>query len=196
MKKHGKLSINMNALLKLEFFKSLGFPTKESGVEFIKQNPKLKAKIEEKAEELEEVKYQIIENIKENVFSKFEIQKEVFMVGVKAEKAKKLAHKKELQKMSLKQELRSELLNEIQNEEKEERMNKMKKKYPNAYPNINTDFDIQELEHLFSSIIKKIDSDDLDEDNLVIIEKQKAQVEKAFEMLQKVKVIMKKLNKE
>lgn len=186
----------MNSLLKLEFFKSLGFISKESGVEFIKQNPKLKAKIEEKAEELDEVKYQIIECIKEKVFPKFEIQKEVFMVSVKAEKAKKLAHKKELQKMSLKQELRDELLNEIKNEEKEEKMNKMKKKYPKAYPTIDIDFDMPELEQLFSVVIKKIDSEDLDDDNLIIIEKQKAQVEKAFEMLQKVKVIMEKLNKE
>ena len=51
----------MNALLKLEFFKSLGFPSKESGVEFINQNKNLRKEIEEKVEELEEARYEIIE---------------------------------------------------------------------------------------------------------------------------------------
>lgn len=191
-------SIKMNNLLKLEFFKSLGFPTKESGVEFIKQNPKLKKAIEEKVDEIEETKYQVIETIKEKVFPKFESQKEVFMIQVKGKRAEKLAHKKELQKQALKEELRAELLNEIKQEEFIEKANKMKKKYPGSYPEIDNELLVKlpDLESLFNILIKKIDSEDIDEDNIVLLEKMKIQTEKAFQMLQKVQSTLEKLNEE
>jgi hypothetical protein len=185
----------MNSLLKLEFFKSLGFPTKESGVEFIKQNPKLKKAIEEKVDEIEETKYQVIETIKEKVFPKFDSQKEVFMIQVKGKRAEKLAHKKDLQKQALKEELRAELLNELQ-EENQEKANKMKKNYPKAYPEIDDELlsKLPDLESLFNTVIKKIDNETIDDDNIVIVEKQKANVEKALEMLKKAILVMEKLN--
>jgi len=188
----------MNALLKLEFFKSLGFISKETGMEFIKQNPKLKAKIEEKAEELEEVKYQIIENIKEKVFSKYESQKDLFLVQVKSKRNEKLIEKKELQKKALKEELRAELLQEIKQEEKQEKSDKMKKKYPKAYPEIDNELlsKLPDLESLFNTVIKKIDNEDIDSDNIVLLEKQKLNVEKALEMLKKAMLIMEKLDQE
>lgn len=188
----------MNSLLKLEFFKSLGFPTKESGVEFIKQNPKLKKQIEAKVDEIDEVKYQMIEEIKDKIFSKFESQKEVFMIQVKGKRAEKLAHKKDLQKRMLKEELRAELLQEIKQEDKQEKANKMKKKYPRAYPEIDNELlaKLPDLESLFNIVIKKIDSEDIDEDNIVIIEKQKANVDRALELLKKAMSVLEKLNNE
>ena len=53
----------MNSLLKLEFFKSLGFPTKEAGMSFIKDNPKLKKQIDEKVDEIDDLKYNVIEDL-------------------------------------------------------------------------------------------------------------------------------------
>lgn len=188
----------MNNLLKLEFFKSLGFISKESGVEFIKQNPKLKKAIEEKVNEIEETKYQVIELIKEKIFPKFESQKEVFMVSVKNKRAEKLIHKKDIQKKALKEELRAELLQEIKEEEFSEKKNKMKKNYPKAYPEIDSDFisQLPQLDQLFNTVIKKIDNETIDEDNILIVEKQKANVEKAFEMLKKAMLVMGKLDQE
>lgn len=188
----------MNSLLKLEFFKSLGFPTKESGISFIKENPKLRKAIDDKVDEIEEAKYQIIETIKEKVFPKFDSQKELFLVQVKGKRAEKLAHKKEVQKRMLKEELRAELLQEIKQEEYVEKANKMKKKYPGSYPEIDNELlaKLPDLESLFNTVIKKIDNETIDEDNIVIVEKQKANVEKALEILKKVMLVMDKLNDE
>ncbi|HBS53634.1 MAG TPA: hypothetical protein DD806_06515 [Flavobacterium sp.] len=188
----------MNSVLKLDFFKSLGFPSKEAGIEFIKQQPKLKRAIDEKIDELEETKYQVIETIKEKVFQKFESQKELFLLQVKGKRAEKLAHKKEVQKRMLKEELRAELLQEIKQEEKQEKANKMKKNYPKAYPEIDNELLVKlpDLESLFNAVIKKIDNETLDSDNIVIIEKQKANVERAFELLKKAMLVMEKLDNE
>lgn len=196
--KTNKFVSSMNSLLKLEFFKSLGFISKETGMEFIKQNPKLKKAIDEKIDELEETKYQVIETIKEKVFPKFESQKEVFMIQVKGKRAEKLAHKKDLQKKMLKEELRAELLQEIKQEEKQEKANKMKKLYPKAYPEIDNELlaKLPDLESLFNIVIKKIDSEDIDEDNIVIVEKMKIQTERAFELLKKAMSVLEKLNDE
>ena len=187
----------MNTLLRLEFFKSLSFPTKESGMEFIKQNPKLKTQIEEKVDEIEEAKYRIIESIKEDIFPKYDSKKEVFIFQVKQNMSDKIAHKKDLQKRALKEELRAELLNEIKTEEQSEKNNKLRINYPKAYPSIEIELiqQLPDIEHLFSSVIKKIDIQDIDKDNIIIVEKQKVQVEKAFEMLKKAMLIMEKLNK-
>lgn len=73
-----KLTVKMNSLLKLEFFKSLGFPSKEAGMSFIKENPKLKKQIDEKVEEMDEIKYQVIEDIKDTIFPKYEDKRKYF----------------------------------------------------------------------------------------------------------------------
>ena len=186
----------MNTLLKLEFYKSLGFSTKESGVEFVKQNPKLKKQIEEKVDEIEEVKYQLIDSIKEEIFPKYDSQKQFFLIQVKGKRAEKIADKKDLQKQVLKEELRAELIEEIKMEEQSEKKNKLKKNYPKAYVEIEPYIikELPNLEQLFTQVIKKIDIEDIDEDNIVIVEKQKIQVEKAFEMLKKAIIVMEKLN--
>ena len=183
----------MNTLLKLDFYKSLGFPTKESGVEFIKQNQKLKKKIEEKVDEMEEVKYQIIEDIRDNVFNKYEDKKDVFLIQVKGNRNEKIAHKKQLQKIALKEEMRAELLKEIKDEESNEQLEKFQKKYSKAVPVIES-LDLKNIEHLFINVLKKIDNDSLDEDDLKIVEKMKIQTEKAIEMLLKVTYTLNKLN--
>ena len=184
----------MNALLKLEFFKSLGFPTKESGMAFIKQNPKLKKQIDEKVDEIDEMKYQVIEEIKENVFTKYEDKKEIFLFKVKNERSDKLAHKKELQKKALKEEMRAEILKELMDEDKDEKKNKLKKKYPKAIPSIDEEsFDkLQALEEMFVKVISSIESGDIDKEELKVIEKMKEQVEKAVAVIIKVHNTMEK----
>lgn len=184
----------MNSLLKLDFFKSLGFPSKESGMAFIKENPKLKKQIEDKVDEIDEVRYQIIEDIKENVFSKYEEKKEVFLIKVKNERSEKLAYKKELQKKALKEEMREEILKELRSEEMDEKKNKLKKKYPKTIPSIDEDASekLKNIEDLFVSVMKKIDCGDIDEDEIKAIEKMKDQVEKAVAVIMKVSTSLEK----
>jgi hypothetical protein len=184
----------MNSLLKLEFFKALGFPTKESGVAFIKENPKLKKQIDEKVDAIDEMKYQVIEEIKETVFPKYDDKKEIFLIKVKNERSEKIAHKKDLQKKALKEEMREEILRELKNEEMDERKNKLKKKYPKAIPSIDEDASehLKSIEDLFVKVMKKMESGDIDEDELKVIEKMKDQIEKAVAVIIKVHNTMEK----
>jgi hypothetical protein len=178
----------MNSLLKLEFFKSLGFPSKEAGMSFIKENPKLKKQIDEKVEEMDEIKYQVIEDIKDTIFPKYEDKKEIFLIKVKNERSEKLAYKKDLQKKALKEEMREEILKELREEEMDEKKMKLKKKYPKTIPMIDEDVyeKLKNLENLFCSVVKKVDSGDVDEDEIKAIEKMKDQVEKAVATILKV----------
>jgi hypothetical protein len=178
----------MNSLLKLEFFKSLSFPSKEAGMSFIKDNPKLKKQIEDKVDEMEEMKYQMIEEIKETIFPKYEDKKEVFLIRVKNERSDKLAHKKDLQKKALKEEMRDEIMKELREEEMDEKKNKLKKKYPKAVPSVDEDASekIKSMEELFVNVIKKIECGEIDEDELKVIEKMKDQIEKAVLVIMKV----------
>ena len=182
----------MNSLLKLEFFKSLGFISKEVGMSFIKQHPKLKRAIDEKIDELEETKYNVIEDLKENVFPKYESQRELFMIKVKGERNEKLAHKKEIQKKILKEEMRDEILKELRAEEFGEKKNKMKKKYPKGIPEINLEAidKIQNMETMFINVVKCIESGDIDEDEIKVIEKMKDQVEKSIATILKVSKLL------
>lgn len=178
----------MNSLLKLEFFKSLGFPSKEAGMSFIKENPKLKKQIDEKVDEIDEMKYQVIEDIKEKVFSKYEDKKEIFLIKVKNERSEKLAYKKDLQKKVLKEEMREEILKELREEEMDEKKNKLKKKYPKTIPVIDEDAadKLKSLENLFVSVVKKVECGGIDEDEIKVIEKMKDQIEKAVATIIKV----------
>lgn len=177
----------MNTLLNLSLFKSLGFYSKESGMEFVKQNPKLQKEIQVKVDELEEAKYLIVESIKDEIFSKYDDKKEVFLIKSKNERNEKLMYKKELQKKALKEEMKAELLKEIKEEEMDEKKKKMMKNYPRAIPMIDKSSisKIGELQDLFFKIISKVDSGDIDEDELIVIEKAKDQVEKALAVLLK-----------
>ncbi len=184
----------MNSLLKLEFFKSIGFPSKEAGVAFIKENPKLKKQIDEKVDEIDEIKYQVIEDIKERIFPKYEDKKEIYLIKVKNERSDKLAHKKELQKKVLKEEMREEILKELRDEEMESKKSKLKKKYPKALPTIEEDVSdkIKGMEDLFVKVLKGIESGEIDEDELKVVEKMKDQVEKAIAIITKVHDTMQK----
>lgn len=184
----------MNALLKLEFFKSLGFPSKEAGMAFIKENPKLKKQIDDKVDEIDEMKYQVIEDLKDKVFPKYDDKKEVFLIKVKSERSEKLAYKKELQKKALKEEMRAEIMKELREEEMDEKKNKMKKKYPKAIPSIDEDVfeKLKSLEDMFVTVTKKIDIGDIDEDEVKVIEKMKDQIEKAVATIMKVSSTLEK----
>lgn len=170
----------MEKLLNLAFFLSVGFKTKTDGMIFVKQNPKLKKCIEEKVNEIEDVKEQIIDDIKEKLFPKYDLQKAMFLMEVKCNRIEKNNHKKELEKQALKDELRSELREEIKNEEMDKKKIKLKNNYSNAYPIINNDLleQLPNLEQLFSNVLKQIDNENIDADQLSIVEKQKFKLKK------------------
>lgn len=176
--------MSINSLLKLEFFKSLGFASKENGMEFIKVNTKLQKTIQTKVDENNEQTYLLLEDIKNNVFSKFDDKKDLFIIKSKNEKGDKLAHKKELQKMSLKEEMRDEILMEIKNEQNQINQLKLQNKFPRCIPEYKTvDFNI--LNTLFITALSQIDNGQIDKDEIKSIEKAKDQVEKAMAMLLK-----------
>jgi hypothetical protein len=157
-------------------------------MEFIKQHPKLKKQIDEKVDEMDEMKYQTIEGIKETIFPKYDSQKEVFLIRFKNERSDKLAHKKDLQKKALNEEMRDEILKELREEQMDEKKNKLKKKYPKAVPSVDEDASekLKSIEDLFVNVIKRIDSGDIDEDEIKAIEKMKDQIEKAVLVIMKV----------
>lgn len=188
----------MNSLLRLDFFKSLGFPSKESGMLFIKENNKIKKEIDEKVSELEDAKDSIIEYIKECIFSKYEDKKDVFLIRIKSERNEKLAEKKELKKRVLKEEMREEILMELREEEKNKKIEKLRKKYVKGMPSINNDIKdrMEGLEELFISVLSKVDSGDIDKDEMKVIEKLKDQVEKAVGVIIKVSDTLEKYKNE
>ena len=182
-----RYSGSMNTLLKLEFFKSLGFPSKESGVEFINQNKNLRKEIEEKVEELEEARYEIIESIKEEIFSKYSDKKSIFLIKIKNERKEKLATKKELEREEEKRALKDELRAELKREELDESNMKIMKKYAKAILAIDKSSieKINILEELFLNVIRRVDSGEIERCELVMIEKTRQEVEKAIGILLK-----------
>jgi hypothetical protein len=185
----------MDALLKLSFFKTLGFNSKENGLQFIDQNIKLKEQIEEKVCELDKQKYQLIEEIKNTIFPKYNANKRVFIANMKKNRAEKVSMRKQAVKEDLKAELREELRNELRNELQNEKEENLKSKYYKAYPK-NIEFNSENINKLFISVINKIDNKEIDKDNIIVVEKQKLQVDKALEMLKKAIVILEKLDQE
>ena len=182
----------MNSLLRLEFFKSLGFPSKEVGMLFIKENKKLSKEIESKVNELEDEKYNIIEYIKENIFSKYEEKKEVYLMRVKSERYERILEKKELKKRELKSEMREEILREIRDEERSKKREILMKKYGRCVPVIKTEISSEDLEELFISVINKVECGEIDKDEMKVLEKLKEQVEKSINVIIKAREILKK----
>ena len=167
----------ISSLLKLDFFKGQGFPTKESGMKFIMSESILKKKIRVKANELEECKYNIIEEIK-NLFEKFEGPKDFFMKTIKADSVAKA-------KEQLKSELKDEIMKEIKDEEYNRRIMKLKIKYPDHIPEISLDavHNLDILEQLFMKAVEN-------GDELKTIAKMKTDTEKALATLSKVRKVM------
>lgn len=176
--------MSINSLLKLEFFKSLGFASKENGMEFIKINPKLQKTIQSKVDENNEQTYLLLQELKDNVFCKFDDKKDLFIIKSKNEKGDKLAYKKELQKMSLKEEMRDEILLEIKNEQNQLNQSRLQNKFPKCIPEYQT-VDLNILNTLFITAVSQIDNGQIDKDEIKSIEKAKEQVEKAMAMLLK-----------
>lgn len=164
-------------LLKLEFFKGQGFPTKESGMKFIMNQEKLNKKIVKRVNDMEEYKYNVIEKIKE-ICGKYGEEKEKYMKSVRSDRLLKLENKKEKTKSIFKEEIREEL----RNEEKIKRINELKKKYPDMIPDISneTQHILETLEQLFINAIEN-------GGDLKKIALMKTETDKALEILAKVK---------
>lgn len=185
----------MNSILNLAFFKSVGFPTKESGMAFVKENSKLHKEVEVKISEIEEFKSQILDDLKENVFPKYSSKLDVYLVKVKCDKKEKATKNKELQKVALKEEMRAELLAELKAEEYEKKRTKLMKVYADAIPKINMTVceRIPELEEQFIKVLQKLDKGEIAAAELQNIEKMKDQVEKAITTILKIAKSLDKL---
>ena len=76
----------------------------------------------------------------------------------------------------------------------DEKKNKMKKKYPKSIPSVDEDAieKLKSLEDLFVNVLKKVESGEIDKDEIKVIEKMKDQVEKAVATIMKVSNILEK----
>lgn len=177
----------MNLLLKLDVFKSLGFATKSSGIDFVNENIKLKKFINEKIKKLDIIRSDIIDEIKDEINIKYKDNKSIFLSKMKDVQNEKKIYKIDIKKKMLKKEMREEILMEIKNEEYNKKRNKIIKNYSKSVPNINDDniVNMIKLRDLFYDIIERIDNGDIDEDEIIVINKAKDQVEKAMLVLSK-----------
>lgn len=112
----------MEKIMKVEFFKSLGFNTKTDGIAFIKTIPEITEKLTEIDSELVQFHEQKLEDIEE-LMDKYEKEKKEFIKECKSrsknktlEKSKKI---REEEMSRLKQEAREEVLQEMKKEKEE-----------------------------------------------------------------------------
>jgi hypothetical protein len=159
----------MDKLLKFEWFKAQKFPTKEDGIAFIKSIPKLQEYMDKKSDEIEEFKYEQIDDFEE-FFGKFESKKQIYLVELKKKRAEKMSQKKDLQKQALKEELRQEILRELDEE---------KMKETNMHIEV---FSLETLKNLFVKLAKK----NLKKKEMNEIEKLQKEAASAIETLKRV----------
>lgn len=190
----------MNSLLRLEFFKSLGFVTKESGMTFISGQPKLIKQIDEKVEELDEYKNQIIEDINDIISVDYADELKDFIINDKKERARKKSlakeAQKEAQKSSLKDEMKAEILREIKTEEESKIKNKLKKKYKKIFPEIDSNAisKINDVDSLFFKVIQNVDEGEIDFEQLKTLENLKNDLEKSINTIVNVYNTLQKIN--
>ncbi|MEO9258019.1 MAG: hypothetical protein ABI207_06530 [Crocinitomicaceae bacterium] len=162
----------MNSLLKLEVFKSLKFETKEAGMRFIKENKKLSICIQEEIDNLDEVKYNCIENIKV-LFDEEPIAGKLskFLMKEKMERQYRIENKKVMQREILKESLREEIMNEMKISQ-----------YSDVYPNFK-EISIGDIKSKFNEIVDQ-----------KLNEKQRKKLMKAKDEMEKAIMIMEHVN--
>lgn len=160
----------MESLLKAAWFTKRQFATKMDGIKFIKSHKKLSKKMEKMSDEIEEYKYQKVNEFEE-YFDKFESEKEIAIIESKYSQKNRTIKKKENQKQALKNEMKAEIMKEI-----------LVEKNSKTIPKYNKDINYNKIDDLFIDAIKKqLSKKQIDE-----IIKMKEEAELAFAMLAKI----------
>lgn len=143
----------MDKFLRFEFFKSRGFATKASGMQFLERQG-LKAVMEQYGMEIEDFKERKIMEF-ENEFDKHEEAKKIYILQEKEYIRGKREEKKELLKKSMKDSMREEILRELAEEREKEIREDILTKYGMFIPNTG-DINLMETREQFIRIARNI----------------------------------------
>lgn len=143
----------MDKFLRFEFFKSRGFATKASGMQFLERQG-LKTIMEQYGLEIEDFKEKKIMEF-EMEFDKHEEAKKLYIFQEKQYIRDKRDEKKELLKQSMKQSMREEILQELAAEREAQIRNDLMTKYNMFIPN-TCDIDLEQIKEQFINISKNI----------------------------------------
>lgn len=158
----------MDKFLRYEFFKSRGFATKASGMQFLDQQG-LRAVMETYAQQIDEFKEQKVTEF-EDIFDKHSEEKKMYLLQEKEQIRAKRDEKKELVKKSMKDQLRQEILQELAVEKELQVRADILSQYSTFIPNV-LDINLQELREQFIAISKAVA-----ENKLVLEPEQKAKL--------------------
>lgn len=172
--------MSLKGYLRLEFFKRLGFETKEDGMQFIDEQDKLKNNLEEKVHEIDEMKRGVLNEMSE-MFRSFEKEKYSFLKNAKEKRLANKEAKKEMKKNDIKNEMKEEILKEIEEERRRVELENNAKYCPEL-----GDISADELKDMFLKVLKT----DCDKKKL---EKMKGDVEKGYKMIEKVMGLLKEM---
>lgn len=175
----------MDKFLRYEFFKSRGFATKASGMQFLDQQG-LRTVMETYAQEIEEFKEQKVCEF-EVEFDKHSDAKKMYLLQEKEALRAKRDEKKELVKKSMKDQLREEILQEIAAEKELQVRADILAQYSTFIPNV-LDINLQELREQFITISKAISDKKMvlepeQKDKLTTLSNQTTQIAIALGMI-------------
>lgn len=166
-------------MIKYEFFKKLGFPTKMDGVAFVETMPELQKKMNKIGQSIEEYKNTKINEFEES-FSKYSRERKMFLEGCKEKIKERKEEKKEIQKELIKNDLRQEIMQELQEEKEKEVVYKNVNMYPVYDKNVNLMF----IDKKFAKIIKN--KNELSKKQIAEIKELKKKTEEAMNLLIKI----------
>ena len=168
----------MEKMIRYEFFKKLGFPTKMDGIAFIKANTDLQKKMNKIGNSIEEYKNMKMEEFEE-YFGKYSKEKKMFLAGVKDKIKGRKDEKKEIQKELLKKELKEEIMREI-----EEKENETLSKNAEMYPVYDKECDIMAIDKKFAKVIRN--KSEMSKKEITEIKELKKKTEEAMKLLNKI----------
>ncbi|NBU33911.1 hypothetical protein EB118_02105 [bacterium] len=143
----------MDKFLRYEFFKTRGFSTKASGMQFLDQQG-LRAVMEKYSQEIDMYKEQKVMDF-EAEFDKHDEAKKLFLIKEKENLRAKRDEKKELLKQSMKSSMREEILQELAEEKETQARAELISKYNMFIPN-TLNINMDEIREQFVNISKDI----------------------------------------
>jgi hypothetical protein len=169
----------MEKMIKFEFFKRLGFPTKMDGIAFVETIPDLQKKMNKIGQSIEEYKNDKMDEFEE-YFEKYNKEKKMYLMGVKDKIKERKETKKELQKEVMKKDLKEEIMREMEEEKEMEITNAN----GDMYPIYDKESDIMEIDKKFARLIRNKGS--LTKKQIAEIKALKKKTEETMEILNKI----------
>jgi len=159
----------MDKYLTVDFFKKQQFPSKTDGMDFIKSHKALSKLMVEKSDEIDEFKYNKINEFS-SYFEEYNSDKKNYLIRVKDKQKERIQNKKDMIKNSMKDDMRNEIMKEIAMENN-----------ITMYPKYEKSVDYNNIDVLFSSAIDNKNA--LSKQKILEIEKMKIETELALHTL-------------